>query len=112
AKATVVVGEPAAVAQARVALTKDGKPYAAGRTNAAGKLEFLLPPGTFENEVISVDGRVAKGTLTSGQEEPLYVSLGKPSHVVATIANSAGQPSPAKISFTGKDGTKSPDWGP
>ena len=88
--ATVSVGEPTAVPQARVVLTKDGKPYATGRTNVAGKLEFLLPPGAYESEVTSVDGRAAKGTLTSGQKDPLFVSLGKPSHVVATITNSDG----------------------
>jgi len=111
-RTTVAVGEPAAVPQAKVVVTRSGQPYATGRTNAAGKLEFLLPAGPFENEVTSIDGRVALGTLTSGQEEPLMVSLGKPSHVVAAITNSAGQPSPAKVSFSGKEGTKNPDWGP
>jgi hypothetical protein len=110
--ATVSVGEPTAVPHARVVLTKDGKPYGTGRTNVAGKLEFLLAPGAYESEVTSVDGRAAKGTLTSGQKDPLFVSLGKPSHVVATITNSDGTPIPAKISFTGKDGAASPDWGP
>ncbi|HEX5103106.1 MAG TPA: CehA/McbA family metallohydrolase, partial [Pirellulaceae bacterium] len=98
--------------QAKVALTKDGRAYAAGWTDVLGKLEFLLPEGTYESEVTSVDGRRAKGKLTSGQEKRHIVKLALPSYVVAFITDANGRPSPAKVSFTGKDGTKDPDWGP
>lgn len=111
AKAKVGVGEPSR-AQAKVALTKDGKPYAAGWTNAVGQLSFLLPEGTYESEVTSVDGRVAKDKLRSGKDERLLVKLAPPSHVVAFITDANGRPIPAKVSFTGKEGTKSPEWGP
>jgi hypothetical protein len=50
--------------------------------------------------------------VRGGDSVPIFVTLDDPSHVVATIVNADGKPSPAKVSFTGKDGTKSPDWGP
>jgi hypothetical protein len=112
ALAKVSVSDPAPVAQARVVLHLDGMPYAAGRTSSQGTLEFLLPEGKYETEVTLVDGRLARGTVTSGQKDPLIVSLDEPSHVVATITDSAGKATPAKVSFAGKDGTKDPNWGP
>jgi hypothetical protein len=108
----VLVGEPSPVAQARVALSRDGKPYAAGRTDASGRLEFLLPVGAYEYVVTSLDGRTAEGNVSGGGDIELPVSLGKPSHVVATITTASGEPTPAKVSFTGTGGTANPDWGP
>ncbi len=111
-KVSVLVGEPMPVAQARIALSRDGKPYAAGRTNPEGRLTFGLPAGSFESIITSLDGRQAKGTWDGGQHLNLTMTFSKPSRVVAVIKNDRGQPTPAKVSFTGKDGTKDPDWGP
>jgi hypothetical protein len=108
----VTVGEPSPVAQARLVVTREGQPYAAGRTAADGKLAFLLPEGKFETEVTSLDGRVAIGRPLGQGDSELTFSLGRPSHVVATIVDEKGQPIPAKVSFTGNEGTKDPDWGP
>ena len=107
-----LVGDSSPVAQARIALSRGGQPYAAGRTDAAGRLEFLLPEGDFEHVVTSIDGRTAKSTWPGGEDLSLEFYLGKPSRVVATITAAAGQPTPAKVSFTGAGGTASPDWGP
>jgi hypothetical protein len=111
-KVSVLVGEPAAVAQARVVVSRDGQPYAAGRTSADGRLLFGLPEGPFESIVTSLDGREAKGTWEGGKDLNLTMTFSQPSRVVATIVNDRGKPTPAKVSFTGKDGTKDPDWGP
>lgn len=109
---TVTVSEPSPVPQAKVAVSQAGKLYAAGRTDAEGRIDFLLPEGRYEVETTPIDGRVASGKVAGGGNSDLPVSLDQPSHVIATITNDNGRPIPAKVSFTGKDGTKDPDWGP
>jgi hypothetical protein len=111
-KFSLAVGQPEPVAQAKIILRQGDKLYGTGRSDVNGRLEFLLPEGDFDYEVNSVDGRGARGAGQGGKDFMAPVSLGKPSFVVASITNSAGQPTPAKVSFTGKDGTKDPEWGP
>lgn len=74
-KVSVLVAEPTAVSQARVVLSRDGQLYAAGRTNAEGRLEFPLPEGNFESTVTSLDGREAKGTWDGGKVLDLRVTF-------------------------------------
>jgi hypothetical protein len=111
-RVSILVSEPTPVAQARVVLSRDGKPYAAGRTNAEGRLAFLLPEGSYVGTITSLDGRETKGTWDGGRDLTLNMTFSKPSRIIAKIVNDRGQPTPAKVSFTGKEGTKDPDWGP
>jgi hypothetical protein len=111
-KVTLRVADPDPVAKAKVTLTRDGRPYASGRTDAAGKLEFLLPAGAFAGEVLSVDGRREAFEITGGRDDQRTVRLSAASYVAATTTDDRGRPLPAKVSFTGKDGAKDPDWGP
>lgn len=106
----VVDGVP--VPQARVTLKRDGQPYATGRTDARGELAFALPAGAYSGEVESIDGRQATIELSGGKAESRTVELKPASFVQAKITDANGGPIPAKISFTGKDGTKDPNWGP
>jgi hypothetical protein len=110
---TFLVVDPAGpLAQARVSVTVAGKPYASGRTGPDGKLTAMLPdfgvPVEFTAE--STDGRTPIGGET--KEGVSTIKLPAASYVAATITSAAGAPSPAKVSFTGLEGTKEPDWGP
>jgi hypothetical protein len=109
---SVLVSEPMPVAQARLLINQGGKVYATGRTTAEGRIEFALPEGEFEGVITSLDGRETKGTWQGGKDLKLTMTFSPPTRVVATIVNDRGKPTPAKVSFTGKDGTKDPDWGP
>jgi hypothetical protein len=111
-KCTIDVADPSGVPQAKIVLKRGNEPYATARTDSRGRVEFALPEGEYQFEVTSIDGRSAQGKLAGGEDSQQSVSLAKPSHVVASIVDDAGQPCPAKISFTGKDGTPDPNWGP
>jgi hypothetical protein len=109
---TIRAVDSAPVPQARLTLKRDGQPYATGRTDARGELAFALPRGTYSGEVESIDGRQATIELSGSQTESRVIELKPAGYVVATITDAGGGPIPAKISFTGKDGTKDPNWGP
>ena len=101
------------VPAAKITLTKDDKPYGSVRTDELGQAVFDLPLGKATAAIASLDGR--KATLEipeSGSPADSVVKLPRASYVVAKIVNAAGKPTPAKVSFTGKEGTKDPDWGP
>lgn len=112
ATTTIRVVDPAPVSQARLMLKRDGQPYATGRTDARGELTFALPAGAYSGEVESIDGRQAAVELSGGKVETRAVELKAGSYVLAKITDAGGGPIPAKISFTGKDGTPDPNWGP
>ncbi len=113
-KVSLVVKGPDAVAHARISLSEELAPLpAAARTGESGRLEFLLlADRSFGYEVVSLDGRQAKGEIPAGRDVEIPIALAKPSRVTATIVNEHGKHCPAKVSFTGKDGTNDPDWGP
>jgi len=113
-KVTLTVRDPDPVDHARFTLLERSKPFpTVAHTDANGRIEFqLLAESEYAYEVMSLDGRQAKGEIPNGPDLEIPVSLAKPSRVVARITNERGQPTPAKVSFTGKDGTKDPDWGP
>jgi hypothetical protein len=111
-KTAIRVADPGPVAQARVALTRDGNPYASGRTPGDGTVEFLLPAGQYGVEIVGIDGRRQSVEIAGGSDQIKAVQLSQPSFVMATIRDASGGPIPAKVSFTGKEGTKDPDWGP
>ncbi len=107
-----VVDADGPVPQAKITVTRDGQPYATGRTGTDGKLVFPLPEGKFAVTAESLDGRKATWETTGGEQTGETLELDPPSYVAAKIVNSSGQPTPAKVSFTGKDGTPNPNWGP
>ena len=100
------------VPNADVVLKRDGKPYASGRTEGLGRLPMEVPEGTYEMEVSAL-GRGSK-TLTLAAEEgkEIEVELSEPGTVVGKIRDAKGGPVPCKVEFIGKDGTKSPFFGP
>ena len=92
-----------------------GAPEAtAKRRELRAPKEMPAPPSTEPvlGEIVSLDGRKQTVEITGGKEDQRTVRLAPPSYVAATITDIHGRPTPAKISFTGKDGTKDPDWGP
>ena len=87
---------------------------AAAPHGESGRLEFLLSAERSSQlrsrcrSTAAGEGRDsrAEGTSSSRRRSP------SPATSSRTITNAAGKPTPAKVSFTGKDGTKDPDWGP
>ena len=75
-------------------------------------MTFNLPAGSYSGEIESIDGRRATIELAGDKNESRDVQLAPASYVRAKITDSSGGPIPAKISFTGKDGAKDPNWGP
>jgi hypothetical protein len=101
------------VPAARIALTKDGQPYGGARTDELGQAVFELPAGQATAEVTTLDGRKASVEIPAeGLPANSVVKLPPASYVVARIVNAAGKPTPAKVSFAGKEGAANPDWGP
>ncbi|MCI0359799.1 MAG: CehA/McbA family metallohydrolase, partial [Planctomycetaceae bacterium] len=113
-KVSLAVRDTNPVAHARITILENAKPFpAAARTGEDGRIEFQSPANSsFDYEVMSLDGRQAKGEIPVGRDVDIPVTLGKPSRVVAKITNDRGQATPAKVSFTGTGGSKDPDWGP
>lgn len=109
---TISVKDGQPVAQAKVSLSRDGKPYGSGRTKGNGTSPFSLPDGSYEVTVTSIDGRTATAPINGGSKTEAELVLEAPSYVAAKITGENGQPIPAKVSFTGKNGTENPDWGP
>ena len=112
ATTTIRVVDSAPVPQARLVLKRDDQPYATGRTDARGELTFTLPSGKYSAEIESIDGRRGAIDLSGDKNESRVIELAPASYVVAKITEASGGPIPAKISFTGKDGAKDPNWGP
>ena len=93
-----------------------GSRYAAGRTDAAGRLAFVLPRTATDWKSVIRDG--ARGTV----ERPLAVAddaaelsvaaeLPRPGFVVGEITDASGGPIPCKVQFRGR-GCPDPDFAP
>ena len=97
---------------ADVMLTRDGKPHAWGRTEEGGSL--LLNPGTLGGKLsVSAPGRGSKeAALPAEAPASLVVELLETGMVEARITDEHGEKIPCKVQFIGRDGTKSPDFGP
>jgi hypothetical protein len=100
------------VARADVVLARDGKPYAWGRTNEEGQL--TLAPGQSPAKLtISALGHESKTIpLASEIPESMKVELPAAALVVARITDEQGGAIPCKVQFIGRDGAKSPNFGP
>ena len=100
------------VAGADVVLTVNGSRYSWGRANEDGRVLFNLgdAPGTL---TVSALGHGSKEiALARDVPETLSVELDQAASVVAHITDLEGRPIPCKVQFIGRDGTKSPDFGP
>jgi len=100
------------VADADVALTRDGKPHAHGRTDAEGRLEFAPgdAPGTL---TVKSPGHGSK-EVAVGPDTPATVPVELPQAgaVAAKITDERGDVIACKVQFVGRDGTETPDFGP
>jgi hypothetical protein len=97
---------------ADVVLAHAGKPRAWGRTDQNGGLSFGagLLPGSL---TVSAPGRGSKTmALPPNAPASLTVELWESGAVAARITDDHGAPIPCKVQFIGRDGTKSPDFGP
>ena len=102
----------AGVADAEVLIQRDGdktKAGVSGRTDAAGRLKFRLPAGTYNAEVRALGRAAEKLVLKSGEQTIEIPAAGK---VTAQITDDKGGPIPCKVEFRGRDGTKDPHFGP
>jgi hypothetical protein len=120
ARHTISVVDPAGpVPQARVTVQLDGKPYGIGRTDAKGRLSALFPSSGQLRDIAasrdfraeSIDGRTQSSAMTEDGSRTTII-FPAASYVAATITSVGLDPIPAKVSFTGLEGTKDPDWGP
>ena len=88
--------------------------YGNGRTDDDGKLEFGLPPGTYQLTVTAVGFGRREITLTvpkeAGGAREIPVGMDTPAYVVADIRSESGGPIPCKVQFIGINGTRSPFW--
>jgi hypothetical protein len=101
-----------AVVEADVSLARGGKPEAWGRTDPQGQvvLDVGETPGSL---VVSAVGRGSRSvSLTPPVPASLTIEMPDAAVVVARITNEQGGPTPCKVQFIGKGGTKSPDFGP
>jgi hypothetical protein len=100
------------VPEADVVLTVNGKRSCWGCTDLEGRVVFNVgdAPGTL---TISALGRGSQEIALAGDvPESLSVELPDAASVVAHITDLEGRPTPCKVQFIGRDGTKSPDFGP
>ena len=100
------------VPEADVVLAREGKPHAWGRTDQRGNL--LLTTGEAPGSLsVSAPGRGSKrGRSRPDSPASLSIELLEAGAVAARITDERGQTIPCKVQFIGRDGTKSPDFGP
>jgi len=90
------------VPDADVIATTDGKPYGRGRTDAKGKLDVRLAPGTYQLEIYAI-GRTKQLvpiTVAEGKTLSPIVVMDDAGYVVGAITDAAGKPIPCKVQFT------------
>jgi hypothetical protein len=100
------------VPEADVVMNLKGKPHSWGRADEHGRVIFNAgdAPGTL---TVSALGHGSKEIAVARDvPETLSVELQEAASVVAHITDLEGRPIPCKLQFIGRDGTKSPDFGP
>ncbi|AGA28656.1 CehA/McbA family metallohydrolase [Singulisphaera acidiphila] len=100
------------VSEADVVLALSGKPYAWGRTNDAGQVQMSANEAAGELTVSAVGHGSKTVALAPDSPETLAVEVPVAATVVARITDGEGKDTPCKVQFLGRDGTKSPDFGP
>jgi hypothetical protein len=98
--------------EADVALVREGKRRAWGRTDAEGRIDIATGDQAGTLEV----GSPAHGktSLAIARDTPAELSTVLPEAgvVVARITDERGEPIACKVQFRGRDGTVTPDFGP
>lgn len=97
------------IGNAKITLLRGDKEYGSARTDAMGKVDFLLPEEEFTG-IISSLGK-AKGTLNLNPKRSITVETWlneMTSHVSAEITDENGKPIPCKVAFLRK-GVPEPD---
>lgn len=111
---TLLVRDPAGpVAQAKVELLDARREsLGTGRTDAAGKLSFLLPGATRTARVQGLGRPLKTVQLTAEDKGEVEIELEAPGYVKGTVTDDAGKPIPCKVAFHGEQGTPDPNFGP
>ena len=114
-----VLGNGKPIADAEVALRQKDMPYGSARTDSEGRVITILPPGTYDIDVSVYGVKLASVKpprlfLVAGGGGPVKLEIPdyKPGRVVGRVVDGEGQPVPAKIALTAKNGTPQPDFGP
>lgn len=107
----VVDASGAGIAGADVQLNVEGKPYAAGRTDASGQLHFTIIANRIDGSVRSA-AHGSKTFTLGASGKPTVVTLESAGVVAAEITDETGGKIPCKVQFRGVDGTPTPDFGP
>lgn len=102
-------GEP--VDEADVAVTREGVLYGEGRTGQDGTLAIEVPAEATGLTVSSAGRRPRSLTLPAGGTSAMAVLDGG-TRVSGRVTEAGGGGIPSKITFTGIDGTPTPDFGP
>ncbi|WP_165229739.1 CehA/McbA family metallohydrolase [Aquisphaera insulae] len=100
------------VVGADVILEREGKPVASGRTRPDGTIDVELGEGAATLAVSEPSRGKASLQVAADAKGPFALELPEPGVVVATISDARGGKIPCKVRFTGRDGTKDPDFGP
>ncbi len=95
---------------ADVWVTQNSEPYATGRTDAQGWIQFMLPHGEFGVRVFESQRGKCDFKITGDQPHAAQVDLPAPGYVKAHITDAKGAPIPCKVQFVGAQGTATPDF--
>ncbi|MFO0953756.1 MAG: CehA/McbA family metallohydrolase [Isosphaeraceae bacterium] len=104
---TVKDAKGSPVPDADVVLTREGKPFSWGRTDASGRIR--VAPGEL---TVTALGRGSKTASVAEGSTTAEVELPEAGTVEAAITDEAGKPIACKVAFTGRDGTETPNFGP
>jgi len=98
---------------ARVELTAGEDSLGTVVTGAEGRVPVRLPAGSVK-AVVTIDGQqfAPRDVTVSDGDFKLVVDEYRGGLVQLQIVDEAGRPLPAKVEFTGRDGTVTPRWAP
>lgn len=102
------------IANAQLALTLDGQPYGTARSKADGSLSIAIPPKKFGFTARAIgrpQGKTAEIPIKL-ESASVELRLKECGYVAGQITDEKGGQIPCKVSFQGKEGTESPDFGP
>lgn len=108
----LALGQP--VANARVTFSQGEVSLGSAMTDATGTVAVPLPKGdwTASIKVAGIDYAKQTISVTADTEQTLRLEDHKPGTAKITIIDSNDQPIPAKVQFTGRGTTATPNFGP
>ena len=104
-------GTDASIPGARFLISRDGLPFAVGRTDATGSLTMSLPRGPF-GVTLNERGRRAGAASLLDEGSDRVVARASPEGWVQAKVTNGERPIPARLTFFGLEGTPTPDLGP